>query len=358
MEPQDFCRAFRYRIRGETDFYQDVGGVTREIYMLYSEALFSPASGLFTPNNGGDIKYQIDSQSGTSREALDYYSFAGRLLGKAVLDGYHVTAHLVAPLYRMLLKRPVTLEDLKSVDPEVYQSLTWMQTNSIDGIMFETVSVQEDDVTAFWPPRDSSSGSERAKKVHDLCANGSNIDVTDANKASYIKARVDWMTKDRAAPQTEALCQGFWEVFPACDEVLKVLTVNELEALMCGSVDIDVDDWKANTQYTGDYNDSSSVIVWWWETLHTLKPEEKAVLLQFATGTSIVPIGGFKALQSVPGKSCKFTVAVDPTSSCNLPRAHTCFNRVDIPEYKTKAELVKNLRIVLENEVFGFGMAE
>merc|ERR1711924_586315 len=102
--------------------------------------------------------------------------------------------------------------------------------------------------------------------------------------------------------------------------------------------------------YTGEYTDSSQVVVWWWEAVAALKPDEKATLLQFATGTSIVPIGGFKAQQSVPGKSCKFTVAVDPTTSCNLPRAHTCFNRVDIPEYKSKGELVKNLTVVLENE--------
>ena len=60
----------------------------------------------------------------------------------------------------------------------------------------------------------------------------------------------------------------------------------------------------------------------------------------------------------MPGKSCKFTIAVDPAASCILPRAHTCFNRIDIPEYQSMAELEKNLRIVLESEVFGFGMSE
>merc|ERR1712146_713862 len=111
---------------------------------------------------------------------------------------------------------------------------------------------------------------------------------------------------------------------------------------MCGSTDIDIEDWRANTQYTGDYSDSSTVIGWWWEALAELSPEEKQTLLQFATGTSIVPIGGFKELQSVPGKSCKFTIAVDPAASSILPRAHTCFNRIDIPEYQSMAELEKS----------------
>ena len=60
----------------------------------------------------------------------------------------------------------------------------------------------------------------------------------------------------------------------------------------------------------------------------------------------------------MPGKSCKFTVAVDPAGNCILPRAHTCFNRIDIPDYASKKELLFNLKVVLENEVFGFGMAE
>jgi len=362
MEPAEFCRAFRYRIASETDFYQDVGGVTREIYMLYSEALFSPASGLFIANNAGDIKYQIDPQSGDSREALDFFIFAGRLLGKAVLDGYHVSAHLVAPLYKLLLRRPVTMEDVQSVDSEVHQSLTWMQNNSVTNVMFETFSVEEDDATTNWPPQEAAattgSAASRGKKVYELVPNGAKMDVTDDNKEKYVKARIQWIAKGRASKQTEALCQGFWEVCPATDQILRVLNVSELEQLMCGQVDIDCVDWRAHTQYTGDYNNDSQVVQWWWEAISALSPEEKQVLLQFATGTSIVPVGGFKELQSVPGKSCKFTIAVDPTGNCILPRAHTCFNRVDIPDYESKVVLEANLRIVLESEVFGFGMAE
>ena len=63
----------------------------------------------------------------------------------------------------------------------------------------------------------TGGAAARGRKVHDLCEGGARIEVTDANKASYIKARVQWMTRDRAPAQTDALCKvlhalglGFW----------------------------------------------------------------------------------------------------------------------------------------------------
>jgi len=358
MQPKHFGRAFRYRIEGETDFYQDVGGVTREIYMLYSEALFSPGSGLFCINSGSDVKYQADPQSGTRQETLDYYRFTGRLMGKAVLDGYYISAHLVTPMYKLLLKQSVTIDDIQSIDTEVYTSLKWMLSNSVDGLMFETFSIEEKDPTAFWPPEEGASNKDPTKVVHEFIPNGATTSVTDSNKKQYVQLRVEWMAYKRCQKQVDAFLGGFWEVVPQCEKVLQVLNVHELEMLMCGTQEVNVEDWRANTQYAGDYNDSSKIVKWWWEALASLPNELRQKLLQFATGTSIVPIGGFKALQSVPGKNCPFTIAVDPTSNCKLPRAHTCFNRVDLPEYNSKAELIKNLKLVLENEIFGFGMEE
>ena len=37
-----------------------------------------------------------------------------------------------------------------------------------------------------------------------------------------------------------------------------------------------------------------------------------------------------------------------------FPRAHTCFNRIDMPMYKTKAELQKFLTLAVSMEATGF----
>jgi len=80
-----------------------------------------------------------------------------------------------------------------------------MQNNPIKGVLFETFSVEEEDVTAFWPPREDSSrgasdaAAARGKKIFELVPNGANIDVTDANKGEYIDAKVECLTQDRAS---------------------------------------------------------------------------------------------------------------------------------------------------------------
>jgi len=51
------------------------------------------------------------------------------------------------------------------------------------------------------------------------------------------------------------------------------------------------------------------------------------------TGSSKVPIEGFKALIGKDGPN-KFTIAKIRTEDFNrLPTSHTCFNKIDLPEY-------------------------
>ena len=104
--------------------------------------------------------------------------------------------------------------------------------------------------------------------------------------------------------------------------------------------------------------DSSQVVEWFWQIVQSFSNEDRGKLLQFATGSSRVPVEGFKGLQSAKGKSCMFTLAVDPTCTHKIPRSHTCFNRIDVPEYKDKGTMAKHLKMVIENETFGFMMEE
>ena len=63
----------------------------------------------------------------------------------------------------------------------------------------------------------------------------------------------------------------------------------ELELIMCGLPNIDIEDWKANTLYTGEYdrNPNNHVCQWFWEVVEEEFDDElKARLLQFVTGES------------------------------------------------------------------------
>ena len=88
---------------------------------------------------------------------------------------------------------------------------------------------------------------------------------------------------------------------------------------------VDVDDWVKFTDYRG-YSTDDQVIKWFWQCIRSWPAERKSRLLQFVTGTSRIPVNGFKDLQGSDGPR-RFTIekSGDPSQ---LPKSHTCFNRV------------------------------
>ncbi len=161
------------------------------------------------------------------------------------------------------------------------------------------------------------------------------------------------------APQLVALVQSFHEVVPM--STLVDLGPEDLELLMSGLKSIDFDDWRAHTQLLGAFNDSYArharrVLGWFWEWVGSLDQPQRARFLRFVTGSSGVPVGGFASLLGNDGKSCRFTL--QPVDGNLLPRAHTCFNRLDLPLFESAGALKRLLTEVISTdfEGIGFGM--
>lgn len=85
--------------------------------------------------------------------------------------------------------------------------------------------------------------------------------------------------------------------------------------------------------------------------MQTWDSEKKARLLQFVTGTSRIPVNGFKDLQGSDGPR-KFTIEKAGEGE-QLPKSHTCFNRLDLPPYRSLDVLDKKLTLAIE-ETIGF----
>jgi hypothetical protein len=116
---------------------------------------------------------------------------------------------------------------------------------------------------------------------------------------------------------------GFHDIIPA--DLVAIFNEQELELLISGLPEIDVDDWKSNTEYH-NYSASSPQIQWFWRAVRSYDKEERAKLLQFVTGTSKVPLNGFKELEGMNGFS-RFNIHRDYGNKDRLPSSHTCFNR-------------------------------
>src|ERR1700760_4239147 len=143
---------------------------------------------------------------------------------------------------------------------------------------------------------------------------------------------------------------GFHDIVPA--ELISIFNEQELELLISGLPEIDVDDWRNNTEYH-NYSASSPQIQWFWRMVRSFDKEERAKLLQFVTGTSKVPLNGFKELEGMNGFS-RFSIHRDFQTD-RLPSAHTCFNQLDLPEYESYEKLREMMLLAITDGSGEFG---
>ena len=173
--------------------------------------------------------------------------------------------------------------------------------------------------------------------------------MTEKNKAEYVQRLIKWRVERGVQKQTEALVKGFYEVVDS--KLVQVFDARELELVLCGTIEIDLSDWKRNTDYRSGYYPGHQVIVWFWQAVERFDNEQKLKLLQFVTGTSSIPYEGFSALRGSNGPR-RFCIERWGTVDA-LPRAHTCFNRFDLPPYPSFECLFDKLLLAIE-ETSGF----
>jgi len=317
----------------------DYGGPSREFFFLLSRELFNPYYGLFEYSANDTYTVQVSPMSAFVDNANEWFRFSGRVLGLALVHQYLLDAFFTRPFYKALLRLPWSLEDLEYVDAEFHQSINFIKENDISDL----------DLDLFFSVLEEVAGKVVEKE---LKPGGKNIPVTEKNKKEYIEKMVKWRLERGVANQTEHLVKGFYEVVDA--RLISVFDARELELVTAGTADIDVVDWRKNTEYRSGYHDQHPVIVWFWTVVERkFDNEQRLRLLQFVTGTSSIPFEGFSALRGSNGPR-KFCIEKwgRPTS---LPRAHTCFNRLDLPPYASFEILYEKLLMAVE-ESYTFGI--
>ncbi|RHY45013.1 hypothetical protein DYB26_008462 [Aphanomyces astaci] len=94
--------------------------------------------------------------------------------------------------------------------------------------------------------------------------------------------------------------------------------------------------------------------MWFWDVVGAMETHDQAKLLQFTTGSSRVPVQGFKGLTSYDGRICYFTLNGVAYAAGKYPVVHACFNRLDLPLYPTKDLLQDALSTLLLSDPTGF----
>ncbi|TNN49964.1 E3 ubiquitin-protein ligase HECW2 [Liparis tanakae] len=315
----------------------DYSGPSREFFFLVSRELFNPYYGLFEYSANDTYTVQISPMSAFVDNHHEWFRFSGRILGLALVHQYLLDAFFTRPFYKGLLRISCDLSDLEFLDEEFHQSLQWMKDNDIEDMLDLTFTVNEEVFGQI---------TER-----ELKPGGAGIPVSEKNKKEYIERMVVDV------------------------RLVSVFDARELELVIAGTAEIDLSDWRNNTEYRGGterrrrrrrrygeevcrgrgggYHDNHIVIRWFWAAVERFNNEQRLRLLQFVTGTSSIPYEGFASLRGSNGPR-RFCVEKWGKIT-SLPRAHTCFNRLDLPPYPSFSMLYEKLVTAVE-ETSTFGL--
>ncbi|XP_060041244.1 NEDD4-like E3 ubiquitin-protein ligase WWP2 isoform X2 [Erinaceus europaeus] len=334
MKPYDLRRRLYIIMRGEEGL--DYGGIAREWFFLLSHEVLNPMYCLFEYAGKNNYCLQINPASSINPDHLTYFRFIGRFIAMALYHGKFIDTGFTLPFYKRMLNKRPTLKDLESIDPEFYNSIIWIKENNLEECGLELYFIQDMEILG-------------KVTTHELKEGGENIRVTEENKEEYIMLLTDWRFTRGVEEQTKAFLDGFNEVAPL--EWLRYFDEKELELMLCGMQEIDMSDWQKNTIYR-HYTKNSKQIQWFWQVVKEMDNEKRIRLLQFVTGTCRLPVGGFAELigSNGPQKFCIDKVGKETW----LPRSHTCFNRLDLPPYKSYEQLKEKLLYAIE-ETEGFG---
>uniref|UniRef100_A0A3P8XDX5 E3 ubiquitin-protein ligase n=1 Tax=Esox lucius TaxID=8010 RepID=A0A3P8XDX5_ESOLU len=334
LKPYDLRRRLYVIFRGEEGL--DYGGLAREWFFLLSHEVLNPMYCLFEYAGKSNYCLQINPASTINPDHLSYFCFIGRFIAMALFHGKFIDTGFSLPFYKRMLNKKLILKDLESIDPEFYNSLIWIRDNNIEECNLEMYF---------------SVDMEILGKItsHDLKPDGSDLLVTEENKEEYIGLMSEWRFSRGVEGQTKAFLDGFNEVVPL--QWLQYFDEKELEVMLCGMQEVDLQDWQRNTVYR-HYTRNSKQIIWFWQLVKEVDNEVRLRLMQFVTGTCRLPLGGFAELMGSngPQKFCIEKVGKDTW----LPRSHTCFNRLDLPPYKSFEQLKEKLLFAIE-ETEGFG---
>lgn len=330
LDERDKKKPLRVKFNGEQGV--DEGGVTKEFFQVILAALLDPTYGMFVTDAGTSHTLWFNS---ASCDAPLEFELIGQLLGIAIYNGVICNVAFPSVVYKKLLGRVPTLEDLTASNPALGQGLAALL--AFDGDVEETFQRH------FQLSFESSFG---VITTVDLAGPTSgDTPVTASNRHEYVALYVDYMLTKSVARQFDAFQRGFLLVCGG--QALELFRWEELELLICGSPDLDFAALEQVTHYDDGFTAASQTIHQFWQVVHGFSLEHKKALLRFTTGSDRVPIRGLGKMQ--------FVISRNGPHSNRLPTAHTCFNHLLLPEYNSLAVLKERLLLAMEHTE-GFGL--
>ncbi|KAK4770469.1 hypothetical protein SAY87_031001 [Trapa incisa] len=305
----------------------DGGGIFKDFMENITRAAFDCQYGLFKETSD-HLLYPNPGSGLIHEHHLQYFHFLGTLLGKAMYEGILVDIPFATFFLSKLKQKHNYLNDLPSLDPELYRHLIFLK--NYKGNLSE--------LELYFVIVNNEYGEQREEQ---LVPNGKDQHVTNENVIAFVRLvanhRLNLQIRQQSVHFLRGLHQLIWK------EWIDMFNEHELQLLISGSLEsLDVDDLRDNANYAGGYHKDHYVIEMFWEVLKGFSVENQKKFLKFVTGCSRGPLLGFRYLE--PAFCIQRTAGTVSDEELNrLPTSATCMNLLKLPPYTSKEHLERKL---------------
>ncbi|XP_007895403.2 probable E3 ubiquitin-protein ligase HERC1 [Callorhinchus milii] len=327
-------RAWKVKLIGEGA--DDAGGVFDDTITEMCQELETGVVELLvaTPNGTAEVGSNRDrfllNPSACTEEHLLQFKFLGILMAVAIRTKKPLDLHLAPLVWKQLCSIPLTTEDLEEVD--------LLYIRSLYGILhLDNSGITEDNFLEMIP-LDSFVGQSVDGKLVPIIPGGNSIPLTFGNRKEYVERAIEYRLHE-LDQQIAAVRQGMSAIVPV--PLLSLLTERQLEQLVCGMPEVNVDTLKKVVRYR-DIVENHQLLSWLWQTLQEFSNEERVLFLRFVSGRSRLPANPADITQ-------KFQIIKVDRPVDGLPTAQTCFFQLRLPPYTSQQVLAERLRYAIQN---------
>ena len=247
------------------------------------------------------------------------YEYVGKLLGISLRHNELLPFNFPTFVWKCIQDSEVNIDDLSVIDDQDFERLK--------RISLALKNCEEDadvwtEVTDYKFVIRSSCGNADVE----LCPGGASRFLTYENGSEYISKYLDFRKREFSLA-VEAIRRGLMCIVPR--GVLPLLTPKELEIMIAGEDDIDIEYLKQHTVSQHD----PTIVAWFWRVLSSLTPEERCAYIRFVWGRSRLPPPG------QPWEHQHYIGVLEDGGDNALPEGHTCFFHIDLPRYSSEERL-------------------
>jgi E3 ubiquitin-protein ligase HERC2 len=321
----------------------DAGGPYRESFENYVAELHSPALSLLVESantrshRGVCADCWVPNPAARSPTEREMLRFLGKLMGAAIRSKNYVSVRLPPLVWRRIVGQEPLPGDLAAVCVDILTNrieFVRNPTRTVEGAPQEMSKEEFESLDLFVWTAPSANGGEV-----ELVPGGSDIAVRWEDREAYADAVLQFKLHEYDR-QIAEIRYGLSTIVPV--QLLTLFPCTEVERMVCGDPNLDVDLLRSMSTYDGGYTGEHQTIRFLWEVLEEWDPPMRSRFLRFCWGRSRLP-------PRAQWGQHRFKIQKAGGDASNmLPRACTCFFTLTLPEYTSKEMLERQFRVAIE----------